>query len=127
MPRHIDIVLGGRTFAVGQLPIRADAAWRTKVKAIVEPISELAMASGVSAPTPERLVRLAFTSALIVDPGAVLDAVLEYAPSLADEREWIGEHAYADEALQALLALFFGMTATANGSAPKPPVTTSMS
>ncbi|MBK8772653.1 MAG: hypothetical protein IPM06_19810 [Rhizobiales bacterium] len=125
MPQHIDIVLGGRTFAVQQLTIRADAAWRKKVKEIVEPISELATGrcgGRADAGRPAQVVGQ--VPALIVDPGAVIDAVLDYSPTLANEREWIETNAYSDEALQALLALFFGMTAAANGSTPKLPVTT---
>jgi hypothetical protein len=86
------------------------------------------MAAGIDKPSPERLVKLAFTSALFVDSMAVLNAVLAYAPDAATEREWIEENAYADEALGALLSLFFGMAATPkpseNGAAPKVQPTT---
>lgn len=109
--RTISIVLGGRTFEAPQLTIRADAKWREIAKPLVEPIAEMAMASGLANPTPDRLVKLAFTSALFVDPLATLNAVIGYATTLEAEREWIEEHAYAEEALAALLALFFGMGA----------------
>lgn len=117
----ITVVLGGRAFAAPQLPIRADAKWREVARPLVEPIAEMAMASGLANPTPDRLVKLAFASALFVDPLATLNAVLAYAPTLEAEREWIEEHAYAQEALAALLALFFGMGAplsTPTGAAP---------
>ena len=117
--KQIDIVLGGRTFKVSQLAIRADANWRNSVREIVEPISELAMSAGLNAPTPERLMKLGFTSALIIDPGQVLEALLSYSPELRSEEEWIGDNAFADEALTAVLTLFFGMTSMASGAVPK--------
>ena len=124
----ITVVLGGKAFAVSQLAIRADAKWREIARPLVEPIAEMAMASGVANPTPERLVKLAFASALFVDPMATLNAVLAYAPALEAERDWIEEHAVAQEALAALLALFFGMGApmsTPTGAAPAAPPTMS--
>jgi hypothetical protein len=126
MMRTIPVVLGGRTFDVVSLTLRADAMWRKSVKHMIDPIAELAVASGAGSPTPDKLTRLAFASSLFVDPGAVLDALLSYSPELAAEAEWIGEHAYADEALQALLSLFFGMTSakSVNGAAQTPPPTT---
>jgi hypothetical protein len=126
MPRTIPVVLGGRTFDVALLPIRADATWRKTVKPMIDPIAELAVASGAGSPTPDKLTRLAFASSLFVDPGAVLDALLAYSPELTAESDWIEENAYADEALQALLSLFFGMAPVkaATGAAPKPPATT---
>lgn len=117
----ITVVLGGRSFVAPQLTIRADAKWREIARPLVEPIAEMAMASGVGNPTPERLVKLAFASALFVDPMATLNAVLAYAPALEAERDWIEEHAVAQEALAALLALFFGMGAPMSmptGAAP---------
>lgn len=126
--RTIPIVLGGRTFEAPQLTIRADAKWRELAMPLVEPIAEMAMASRVANPTPERLVKLAFASALFVDPMATLNAVLAYAPTLEAERDWIEEHAVAEEALAALLALFFGMGAPMSmptGAARPPQPTTS--
>lgn len=125
--REITLVLGGKPVTVKLLPIRADATWRKSVRPLIDPIAELAMASGTGSPTPDKLTRLAFASSLFVDPGAVLDALLSYSPQLAANMEWIEENAYADEALQALLSLFFGMTPVTpaqSGAAQKPPPTT---
>ncbi len=108
--RTIRIILGGRTFEVPQQTLGAEVAWREMARPLVEPIGEMVVAAGVANPTPERMVKLAFTSTLFVDTGAMLEAVLAYSPMLAEERAWIEEHAYSDELLQALLALFFGMT-----------------
>ena len=124
MARTIDVMLSGRTFAVPQQTIGAEVQWRQSVQPLIEPLGEMVMAAGVANPTPERMVKLAFTSALFVDSGAVLDGVCSYSPMLAEQRGWIGEHAYADEVLQALLALFFGVmsssrvvTSASNGAA----------
>lgn len=124
--RTIPVILGARTFDVVQLPIRADAIWRKSVKGLIDPIAELAIASGAGSPTPDKLTRLAFASSLFVDPGVVLDALLAYSPELTAESEWIENNAYAEEALQALLTLFFGMTPakSVSGAAPTPPPTT---
>lgn len=128
-PRELTVTLGGREFTVPQRTIRADAEWRRSVREIVDPISELTMAAGVDKPSPERMVRLAFGSSLLIEPDTVLNALLRYSPVLEEQAEWIGEHAYSDEALMGLLTLFFGMTptpraTTPNGAAPKPPQTT---
>lgn len=106
----ITITLGGKTFEVRQLTIKADAVWREKAKPVIEPVAELAIAAGNVRPTPDQLTRLAFTSSLFVDPQATLDLVLAYDPALEAQREWIEGNAYSEEALQALLALFFGMS-----------------
>lgn len=116
--RIIQITLAGKQFNVPQLTIKADGIWRAKAKPVIEPVAELAIAAGGVRPTPEQMTKLAFTSSLFVDPQATLDLVLAYDPTLAAQRTWIEEHAYAEEALQALLALFFGMSPlTRNGSA----------
>lgn len=127
MPRPIEIVLGGRTFQVAQLPIRADAKWRDSVRDLVDPVADMVIASNLSMPTPEGMVKLAFGSALVVNPGRVLDAILAYSAELRAETKWIEENAYAEEALTALLLLFFGTTSMANGSLPKPAATISKS
>jgi len=122
-PNTITITLGGRSFVVQRLTIRADATWRETVKPIVEPIADLAMAAQVANPTPERIAKVAFASSLFIDPLATLNGVLAYSPTLEGQREWIENHAYADEALVALLALFFGMGAPMSkqtGAAPPP-------
>ena len=126
MGRTIEVTLGGRSFAVPQQTIGAEVAWRAAVQPLIEPLGEMVMAAGVANPTPERMVKLAFTSALFVDSGAVLDGVCSYSSMLAEQRGWIEEHAYADEVLQALLALFFGVMSSSrvatlekNGAAAK--------
>lgn len=127
MGQTITVELGGREFTVRQLPIRRDAAWRESVKPLVDPIAEMTMAAGLAMPTPDKMVKLAFASALFVEPMTVLAAVCEYGPELAAERAWLEENAYADEALQALLTLFFGMRAIqsqTNGAARRPQTTT---
>lgn len=107
--REIEITLGGRQFQVPQRTVGAEASWRAHVQPLMAPLGELAMAAGVATPTPERLARLAFTSNLLLDTQAALDALIAYSFVLADQRGWIEEHAYSDEVVQALFALFFGM------------------
>lgn len=124
MARTIEVTLGGRVFAVPQQTVGAEVAWRQSVQPVIEPLGEMVVAAGVANPTPERMVKLAFTSALFVDSGAILDGMCAYSPVLAEQRAWIEEHAYADEVLAALLALFFGgmsspraATSATNGAA----------
>ncbi len=130
MAQTMTVQLGGREFVVRQLPIRRDAAWRESVKPLIDPIADMAMAAGIANPTPDRLVKLAFTSALFMEPMTVLAAVCDYAPELAAERDWLEENAYADEALEALLTLFFGMRSiqpAAIGATRRQPTTTAPS
>lgn len=117
----IKLLLGGRAFEVKRLTIRDDGVWRRRAKPLVDPVAELAMAAGIANPTPDKMVRLAFTSALFIDPQETLDVVLAYGAELDGEREWIETHAYPEDALQALFTLFFGIQALpskTNGAAP---------
>lgn len=116
--RTITVVLGGRPIEVPQLAIDDEVAWREMAKPLVDPIGEMVMAAGIANPTPERMVRLAFTSGLFMDLRAVLNAVLAYSPVLEDARAWIGANAYSDELMEALVALFFGVTSSKPGAAP---------
>ncbi len=120
--RTITFILGGRTFEVAQLPILKAAPWQDKVASLVEPYQELMLASGGQPPTPERMVKLAFAAGLFTDPVRALDAVCSYSQELEAEREWIGNNAYSDEVVQALLSLFFGLAAPlqATGAPPRP-------
>jgi len=124
---QIPIVLGGRTFTVERLPIRPHSRWLETARPLVEPVAELYMASGMANPTPERLVKFTFANALFVDPMAMLNAVLGYAPDLELERDWIENHAFPEEAQLALITLFFGMRETSppNGAVQKLQETTS--
>lgn len=110
--RTIKIVLGGQTFDVPQLPIDDEVAWRELAKPLVEPLGEMVIAAGIANPTPERMVKLAFTSGLFMDLRAVLNTVLAYSPVLADARAWIGANAYSDELTEVLVSLFFGVTSS---------------
>lgn len=118
MSRTIEITLGDRVFAVPQQTIGAEVAWRRTVQPMVEPLGEMVMAAGVANPTPDRMVKFAFTSALFVDAGATLDALCSYSSMLAAQRGWIEEHAYSDEVLLAVLTLFFGVTPSKRAATP---------
>lgn len=118
MSRTIEVMLGDRIFAVPQQTIGAEVAWRRTVRPLVEPLGEMVIAAGVANPTPDRMVKLAFTSALFLDAGATLDALCSYSEMLAQQRGWIEEHAYSDEVLLALLTLFFGMTPSKRAATP---------
>jgi hypothetical protein len=115
--RTITIELGSQSFEVRQLPIRADAEWRVKAKPLVEPIIEVAIKTGVALPTPDRLAKLAVVNAILYEPLALLDLIMEYAPALEEHRQWIEENAYSDELLAALFVCFLAQT-------PAPPIQT---
>jgi hypothetical protein len=112
--RTIAIELGSRSYTVRQLPIRADADWRKLARPLVEPIIEVAIQSGVTMPTPERLARLALINSILYEPGQLLDLVFAYAPALEDDRDWIEDNAYTDELMAALFTCFLA-------AAPAPP------
>jgi hypothetical protein len=102
---EIELELGGRVFSVPQRGIFSEVDWRKQIDAVGAPLSEMLMVVG-GTPTPERMAKLAF--ALSLDPLVVLDAMCSYSPVLAEERQWIGEHAYSSEVIVALTKLFFG-------------------
>lgn len=123
--RQITIQLAGEELTVPQLTIRQEIDWRRQAGPLVGPLVEMAMAAGMSSPTPERLAKFGLAAAGITDPAALLDVLCAYGPTLAERRDWIADHAYTDELLLAVVALFFGQMAgrSANGAAPPLPTT----
>lgn len=125
--REVTIKLGGRDFVVPQLTIRDEAKWRKQAEEALAPFWDAVGLMQLDISQPGDLRKMVSQVGALLDPLAALDAVCAYAPQLAAEREWIEENTYSDEALGALVQLFFGqlrqlerLPQSLNGSLPKP-------
>lgn len=124
----IKIKLGGKAFQVVPLALGPDDRWRQQYAAVLEPLgalAQMAIAKGKSAPD---VALTAISAPGMARPMLMLDALIAYAPALAEERAWIEEHVYGMELVEALSELFFmgAMSMSPpNGAAPAAPQTTS--
>ena len=109
MPREAKVKLGGRDYVIVAPPIRASKKWR---ESLARPFGSLTAALE-TASTVEldmgQLMDIAglvrqFSGVLIGSIDTMLDLLFEYSPVLAQDREWIEENAYDDEALEAFTA-----------------------
>lgn len=117
MAKEIRIVLGGRDFTVSALPIAQSKAWR---ESLAMPFGELANAL-TAANTVEvnqfadiaSLVRQ-MSGVLLGSVDLMLDLMFLYSPALSEQRDWIEQNAFDEEALYAFaevlkLAFPFGV------------------
>ena len=104
--RQAKVTLGGREYMLRTPPIRRSKEWRQK---LARPFGDLAKAielagsvelSAADIPNIGDLVKR-FASTLIGSVDTMLDLLFDYSPELAQDREWIEENAYDDEALNA--------------------------
>lgn len=94
--RTATIELGERTFEVKELGWRAAAKWRSDLLAGIEPLFENAASmSDIKLETPEDMLKLWPLIEGVMESGidVLLDHLLAYSDTLADQREYIEEHA----------------------------------
>ncbi len=102
--RTVEIVLGGETYTVQELPSRKNAEWRKKLET---PFSDL-VTMIESAPTTQidnvtalgGLVR-SVSGMLLGSVDIVIGLLFEYAPNLQKQRLTIEENAFDSEILEA--------------------------
>lgn len=115
MPREAKVTLGGRDYTIAAAPIRQSKLWREK---LALPFSSLTIALETTSKVEldvGQLMDMAdlvrrFSGVLIGSIDTMLDLIFEYSPVLEQDREWIEENAYDDEALEAftkILALAY--------------------
>ena len=107
--RSITVSLGGREYAIRQLPIRAARGWREKVGALFTQIANLVEnADTITLTDPADLARLAglVQSLAIKAPDVAFDLLRDYSPEIAADRERIEIEAYDDEITAALVEVF---------------------
>ena len=102
--RTIDVVLGGKTYTIRELPVRKNAAWRAKLR---EPFGELATLIQDAA-SKELNDGAGLATVIQTAMGLVLgsvelitDLVFAYAPDLAAQRESIEDDLYESEIQEA--------------------------
>jgi len=106
MPRQIKVTLGGREYTLESLPIRQSKVWRDKLAVPFAMLSQAIQTAGVveltvaQLPDISRLVRQ-FSGVLLGSVDTMLDLLFEYSSALRDDRDWIEENAYDEEALNA--------------------------
>src|SRR5688572_23816179 len=104
MEAEVIVHLGGRAYTVKRLPILASKAWRDKLAGPFGEIAQTLTAAGTVELSQfvdiADLVR-SMSGILLGSVDTMLDLLFDYAPALADDRKWIEENAYDDEALHA--------------------------
>jgi hypothetical protein len=102
--RTIEVVLGGQTFTVRELPVRKNAGWR---KQLAEPFAELvqrlAAAPEAKIDDAKSLADLvqSLSGVLIGSIDTLVDLLLAYSPELTHVREFVEENAYDSEIMEA--------------------------
>jgi hypothetical protein len=106
-----DVTLAGRTYTIESLKFRAERAWRKKYDApignLINAISNIKEMSGKEFAKANDLIKEIGTvllahandliKALLESPDTLLDAICDYSPVLAVDRDFIEENAYQDE------------------------------
>jgi hypothetical protein len=126
---EIMVTLGGRQFALPMLNTRPEAEWRRKAQEVLAPLLQAGDLAQMEISNAADIARAVSMFGNWLDPMAMLDALIAYAPTvLGPEREWLEYHTYGGEISGALLQLFFFGTAPiksgANGVVPKRIATT---
>lgn len=104
--KEITVSLGGRNYTVSALPIAQSKVWREK---LAIPFSDLAKALTMASEmaSDEREFKLSDVSTIVQSMSGILlgsvDMMLglmyDYAPVLAQDKEWIENNSYDEEAL----------------------------
>jgi hypothetical protein len=131
MPKTITVMLGGRSYTVEALPIKASKAWRAQLAgpfgqlaATLEHAGEIDLTSGGDL---SHLIQV-LSDTLLGSIDLLQDLLFDYSPALVADRERIEAEAYDEEAMTALievlkLAYPFGAVLTLVGGATKKPIT----
>lgn len=104
--RTVTITLGGVDYTIRQLPMRAEAEWRKRLQAQLEPL--LSMMSGyqeLSFDGPADFVAFlrTLTPMLMNAPDIMLEMLYAYAPELARQADAIETGSYSEEVMEAFL------------------------
>lgn len=115
----VEITVAERTYTVTPLPIRKNREWRSRFDPILKDLSgfvgELATYAGEDfVDAPNMINRLAqglsghipmVTSYLVQSLDMIADAVFDYAPEMAKDREYIEANGYDEELVGAFVRL----------------------
>lgn len=104
MPRSKSVTLGGVTYEVTQLPMKANKSWRDDLGRPVMRLIDLVQGMGDLELTAQDLGKLfaVVKDVLLGSMDLLLDALFAYSPALAEDRERIENESYDDEAIAAL-------------------------
>lgn len=105
MPRVKTITLAGQDYEVAQLPMKGNKEWRDrltepvdKIVALLQNYRDIEINTGADIAGLFLVVK----DILLGGMDLLLDALFDYAPALAADRERIENEAYDDEAIAAL-------------------------
>lgn len=105
MSRTKILTLAGQEYTVEMLPMRQNKEWRDKLTMPVDKIVSLLMnAQDIEINTGADIIGLVAVvkDVLLGGMDLLLDALFDYSPALAADRERIENEAYDDEAIEAL-------------------------
>ena len=129
MPKTITVTLGGQSYVIEALPIKASKAWRARLAgpfgqlaATLEHAGEISLTDGGDL---AHLIQIV-TDTLLGSIDLLQELLFAYAPALAADRARIEAESYDEEAMQALievlkLAYPFGAVLTLVRGATKTP------
>lgn len=103
----ITIELGGKAYQVPPLALGPDDRWRQQYAAVLEPLGSLAQMAIAKGKASPEVALIAVSSPGMARPMLMLEALIAYAPVLAEDRAWIEENVYGMNLLEALSELFF--------------------
>jgi len=104
MPRTEAVTLGGRSYEIEQLPMRANREWRERLGAPVMQLVDLLQGLDrleLNAAGVQSIIGVV-KDVLLGSMEICLEAVFAYSPALQADRERIEAEAYDDEAMMAL-------------------------
>lgn len=104
MPRSKDVTLGGVTYRIEQLPMRANRLWRDELGVPVMQLVDFMRGLGDLELKTDDLLKIGnvVKDLLLGSMDKLLEALFAYSPTLAADRERIEDEAYDDEAIAAL-------------------------
>ena len=104
-----DVVnLGGRTYSLAKKPIRQASAMRQRLNQQIEPLVEMAgRATEVEIRDVEQVGELlnGLRGMLVSYVDILLEMLCEYEPAIQKDREWLLDHAYDEEVIQAAVVM----------------------
>lgn len=115
--RQATIQLAGREYTVTQLPIRANREWRKRfdepLDLILGALKDLQPLVGQEWETTDSMVKAigervigrlgGLGEVMLGMSDTILESLFAYSPEMANDREWIEEKAFDDEAMKAFL------------------------
>lgn len=104
----VTVTLGGRDYSLARLELRQASAMRKMINQQVEPIMELVQrAPGIEIKDVEQVGKVldGLRQVLFNSIEILFDLLCEYSAEISKDREWLLDHAYDEEVIEAALVM----------------------